>query len=117
MAFELRQCPVSTEVLPAYNREVAVSQAADLANAELTTIVETRRWTWTPQTASMVCSQLRRSATDLGGPAKPPEKRKVGGSILPRRAKRRALGLGEIMEMILRLRPLYAIADQHKPTR
>lgn len=53
------------------------------ANAALTTALETRRCTRTPWVASTAYSPVRRSVMDRRGLAKPPEKRKVGSSILP----------------------------------
>jgi hypothetical protein len=49
----------------------------DLANALLTTAVETLGWSWTPNGASASCSPVRRPVMDLPGPAKLPERRKV----------------------------------------
>jgi hypothetical protein len=56
---------------------------ADLANALLTTAVDTWGRSWTPSGANAAVGPVRRPAMDLPGPAKPSEKRKVGGSTSP----------------------------------
>ena len=57
--------------------------SADLANVLLTTAVDTQGWSWTTKGASASHGPVRRPVTDPPGRAKPPEKRKVGSSILP----------------------------------
>ena len=56
---------------------------ADLANTLLTTAVETWGWSWTSKGASASYGLVRRPVVDAPGLAKPPEKRKVGGSTPP----------------------------------
>jgi hypothetical protein len=56
---------------------------ADLANALLTTTVETSGWPWTINNANAPYGPVGRLVADLHGHAKPSEKRKVGGSTRP----------------------------------
>ena len=56
---------------------------ADLANAVLTTAVETCGWSWTVRGVEVPYGPVRRPVVDWRGRAKPPEKRKVGSSTLP----------------------------------
>jgi hypothetical protein len=56
---------------------------SDLANAVLTTAVEACGWRWTEGTAEASSILVNRPVVDLPGLAKPPEKRKVGGSTPP----------------------------------
>jgi hypothetical protein len=53
------------------------------ANAVLTTPLATCGSTWTPASGPHLNYQIIRAVTDTAGPAKPPEKRKVGGSTPP----------------------------------
>jgi hypothetical protein len=56
---------------------------ADLANALLTTTLETCGRSWTPRRANTLYGPLNWTVVDSAGLANPPEKRKVGSSILP----------------------------------
>ena len=58
-------------------------QAADLANALLTTTLETWGRSWTPARPNTLYGPLSWTVVDAPGLANPPEKRKVGSSILP----------------------------------
>ena len=55
----------------------------NLANAVITTAVETEGWTWTQGMASASYGLVRQPVIDQRGPVKPPGKRKVGGSTPP----------------------------------
>jgi hypothetical protein len=57
--------------------------SADLANAMLTTAVETWGRPWTPRAARVPYALVSRAVVDWPGLAKPPEKRKAGGSTPP----------------------------------
>jgi hypothetical protein len=54
-----------------------------VANAVLTTVVDTGSRSWTPRCPSRSSGLLRWPAVDLYGPGHSPEKRKVGGSTPP----------------------------------
>jgi hypothetical protein len=56
---------------------------ADLANALLTTVLETWGRSWTPARPKASYGPVRWTVVDSTGPANPPEKWKVGSSILP----------------------------------
>jgi hypothetical protein len=56
---------------------------SDLANELLTTVLDGYGWRWTLTTAATSEGEVRRTALDPSGSAKPPEKRKVGGSTPP----------------------------------
>jgi hypothetical protein len=56
---------------------------SDLANALLTTVLATGRQRWIARRLRPMKGLIRWPAVDSSGPAKPPEKRKVGGSIPP----------------------------------
>jgi hypothetical protein len=71
-----------TKLTPATDTNQRTVGTADLANAVLTTAVETWRRTWTPVDPAASYGPLSEPAADSPGPANPPEA-KVGSSTLP----------------------------------
>jgi hypothetical protein len=61
----------------------AATDYGDLANELLTTVLDGCGSRWTLKTAHTSDDEVRRTALDPPGSAKPPEKRKVGGSTPP----------------------------------
>ena len=61
----------------------AATDYGDLANELLTTVLDGCGSRWTLTTAHTSDDEVRRTALDPPGSAKPPEKRKVGGSTPP----------------------------------
>ena len=61
----------------------AAMDYGDLANELLTTVLDGCGSRWTLKTAHTSDDEVRRTALDPPGSAKPPEKRKVGGSTPP----------------------------------
>jgi hypothetical protein len=61
----------------------AATDYGDLANELLTTVLDGCGSRWTIKTAHTSDDEVRRTALDPPGSAKPPEKRKVGGSTAP----------------------------------
>jgi len=61
----------------------AATDYGDLANELLTTVLDGCGSRWTLKTAHTSDDEVRRTALDPAGSAKPPEKRKVGGSTPP----------------------------------
>jgi hypothetical protein len=61
----------------------AATDYGDLANELLTTVLDGCGSRWTLKTAHTSDDEVRRTALDPPGSAKPPEKRKAGGSIPP----------------------------------
>ena len=66
-----------------FSSQDAATDYGDLANELLTTVLDGCGSRWTLKTAHTSDDEVRRTALDPAGSAKPPEKRKVGGSTPP----------------------------------
>ena len=64
-------------------KDARSQEIADLANILLTTALDTWGRSWTPAGANASYGPVNGTLLDWRGPANPPEKRKIGSSILP----------------------------------